>query len=155
MVLTAGTTQTPAQAAGIRDVYCPTVNVMDGGSVIQVRGGADANSIRSQVALGDLARECIGQPDGTTLVKVGVEARALLGAGGSPGRYDVPVRIVVKDGSTVFANRSRRVAATIPAGQTRTEVSVIEEGILVPAVSANNFEIEVGLGTPAATGRRG
>ena len=115
----------------------------------------DAGSVRSQISLGDLARECVGQPDGSTLVRVGVEAQALLGTGGSAGRYDVPVQIVVKDGSTVFANRSRRVAAAIPAGQTRTTVSVVEEGIVVPAASANNFEIEVGLGARAATGRRG
>jgi hypothetical protein len=152
MLLTAGTTQAPPQAAETRDVYCPTVEVMDGGAVIR---SGDAGSVRSQIALGDIARECVGQPDGTTLVRVGVEARALLGAGGSAGRYDVPVQIVVKDGSTVFANRSRRVAAAIPAGQTQTTVSIVEEGIVVPAMSANNFEIEVGLGTRAAAGRRG
>jgi len=152
MLLTAGTTQTPPQAAETRDVYCPTVEVMDGGSVIR---SGDAGSVRSQIALGDLARECVGQPDGSTLVRVGVEARALLGAGGSAGRYDVPVQIVVKDGSTVFANRSRRVAAAIPAGQTRTTVSIVEEGIVVPASSANTFEIEVGLGARSAAGRRG
>ncbi|MEE1654629.1 hypothetical protein VB618_00350 [Microvirga sp. CF3062] len=154
MLLTAGATPTPRQAAETRDVYCPTVEVMDGGSVIRI-GGGDSGSVRSQIALGDLARECVGQPDGSTLVRVGVEARALLGAGGSAGRYDVPVQIVVKDGSSVFANRSRRVAAAIPAGQTQTTVSVIEEGIVVPAASVDSFEIEVGLGTRAAAGRRG
>ena len=152
MLLTAGTTQAPAQAAETRDVYCPAIDVVDGGAALQIRGGGEAGAIRSQVALGELARECIGQPDGSTLVKVGVEARALLGVGGSSGRFDVPIHIVVKDGSTVFANRSRRVAASIPAGQARTTVSVIEDGIVVPASSANSFEIEVGLGGP---GRRG
>jgi len=154
MLLTAGTTLPPAQTAEIRDVYCPPVSIVDGGSAIQVRGGGDAGSVRSQVALGEVARECVGQPDGSTLVKVGVEARALLGVGGAAGRYDVPMQIVVKDGSTVFANRSRRVAAAIPAGQAQTTVSVIEEGIVVPAASANSFEIEVGLGGRAAPGRR-
>ena len=154
MLLTAGTTLPPAQAAEVRDVYCPTVDVADGGATLQIRGAGEAGSIRSQIALGDLARECVGQPDGSTLVKGGVEARALLGVGGSAGRYDVPVQIVVKDGSTVFANRSRRVAAAIPAGQTQTTVSVIEEGIVVPASYANSFEIEVGLGGRGA-GRRG
>ncbi|NBJ11298.1 hypothetical protein [Microvirga arsenatis] len=155
MLLTAGTTLPPAQAAAIGEVYCPTVDIVDGGSALQVRGGGEDGSIRSQVALGEVARECIGQLDGSTLVKVGVEARALLGVGGSSGRFDVPVQIVVKDGSTVFANRSRRVAAVIPAGQSQTTVSVIEEGIVVPAAYANSFEIEVGLGGRAApAGRR-
>ncbi|MBB4040153.1 hypothetical protein GGR34_001804 [Microvirga flocculans] len=155
MLLTAGTTQAPPQAAEIRDVYCPTVDVVDGGAALQVRGGGEGASIRSQVSLSDVARECIGQTDGSTVVKVGVEARALLGVGGSAGRYDVPVQIVVRDGSTVFANRSRRAAAAIPAGQTQTTVSVIEDGIVVPAASANSFKIEVGLGGRAPAGRRG
>jgi hypothetical protein len=154
MLLTAGTSQAPAQRVAVEDVYCPTIDVMDGGATIQVRGGGEGGSVRSQVALGEVARECIGQPDGSTLVKVGVEAQALVGVGGSAGRYDVPIQIVVKDGSTVFANRSRRVAAAIPAGQSRTTVSVIEEGIVVPAAYADSFEIEVGLGG-RATGRRG
>ncbi|EIM26042.1 hypothetical protein [Microvirga lotononidis] len=156
MLLTAGTRQAPAQSAEIRDVYCPTIDVVDGGAALQVRGGREEGSIRSQVTLGEIARECVGQPDGSTLVKVGVEARALLGVGGSSGRYDVPVHIVVKDGSTVFADRSRRVAAAIPAGQTQTTVSVIEEGIVVPPSYANSFEIQVGLGGGgrAAPGRR-
>ncbi len=157
MLLTGGATLAPAQAAETRDVYCPTVDVTDGGSAIQVRGGGGDGSgnLRSQIALGELARECVGQPDGSTLVRVGVEARALLGAGGSAGRYDVPIQIVVKRRGTVLANRSRRVAAAIPAGETQTTVSVIEEGILVPAAYANDFEIEAGLGSPAAGRRRG
>lgn len=154
MLLTAGTSQATAQAAEIRDVYCPIIEVVDGGAAIQVRGGGEEGSVRSQIALGEVARECVGQADGSTLVKVGVEARALVGAGGSAGRYDVPVRIVVKDGSTVFADRVRRAAAAIPAGQSQATVSVIEEGIVVPAAYANSFEIEVGLGGRAA-GRRG
>jgi hypothetical protein len=155
MLLTAGTTQAPAQRAAVEDVYCPTIEVVEGGAALQVRGGGEEGSIRSQIALGEIARECIGQPDGSTLVRVGVEARALVGVGGAAGRYNVPIHIVVKDGSTVFANRSRSVAAAIPAGQTQTTVSVVEEGIVVPASYANSFEIEVGLGGRAATGRRG
>jgi hypothetical protein len=157
MLLTAGTTMAPARQAAVTDVYCPAVDVMDGGAALQVRGGGEGGSIRSQITLGDIARECIGQPDGSTLVKVGVEARALLGAGGSSGRYDVPVQIVVKDGSNVIANRSKRVAAVIPTGQAQATVSVVEEGIVVPAAYANTFEIEVGLGgrAPASTRRRG
>ncbi len=157
MLLTGGSTLAPAQSAEIVDVYCPAVNVVDGGSAIQVRGGGSdgSGSLRSQIALGELARECVGQADGSTLVRIGVEARALLGAGGSAGRYDVPIQIVVKRGGTVLANRSRRVAAAIPAGETQTTVSVVEEGIVVPAAYANDFEIEVGLGSTAAGRRRG
>ncbi|WP_230530606.1 hypothetical protein [Microvirga roseola] len=148
MLLTAGTSLPPAQSAVIEDVYCPPVTITEGGAALQVYAGGragDAGALRSQVALGQLARECVGQPDGSTLVKIGVQGRALLGAGGSPGRYDVPVRIMVKKGSTVFANRSRRMAVAIPPNDTQASFTVVEEGIVVPAANANNFEIEVGL----------
>lgn len=155
MLLTGGATPAPVQVRPMDDVYCPPVNVADGGSAIQVYAGGragDASALRSQVAISNLARECIGQPDGSTLVKVGVEARALLGVGGAAGRYNVPVNIVVKDGSSVLANRSRTTVAAIPAGGTQTTVTVVEEGIVVPPASANTFQIEVALG---GRGRRG
>ena len=150
MLITGGATLAPVQAKPMDDVYCPTVTIADGGSAI--RSGGDSSSLRSQISISNLARECMGQPDGSTLVKVGVEARALLGAGGSAGRYTVPVQIVVKDGSTVIANRSRSAVAAIPAGSTQASVTIIEDGIVVPAAQANSFEIEVGLG---GRGRRG
>lgn len=158
MLLTGGSSLPPPQKVAVEDVYCPPVTVMEGGSAIQVYGGGrtgDASALRSQVSIGELARECHGQPDGSTLVKVGVEGRALLGAGGGAGRYDVPVQIVVKGGSGVIANRSRRTAVAIPAGDTQASFTVIENGIVVPAAYANTFEIEVGLGGRAAAGRRG
>ena len=158
MLLTGGATRAPVQRVAAEDVYCPTVTVMDGGSAIQVYAGGqsgDANALRSQVSIGELARECAGQSDGSTLVKVGVAGRALLGVGGSASRFDVPVQIVVKGGSGVIANRSRRTSVAIPAGDTQASFTVIEGGIVVPAAYANTFDIEVGLGGRAAAGRRG
>ncbi|WP_414475046.1 hypothetical protein [Microvirga sp. M2] len=149
MLLTGGASLAPVQAKALDDVYCPPVTVFEGGSTIR---SGDSSSPRSQIAIANLARECVGQPDGSTLVKVGVEARALLGSGGSAGRYNVPVQFVVKDGSTVIANRSRSGVATIPAGSTQASVTVVEDNIVVPAALVNTFEIEVGLG---ARGRRG
>ncbi len=138
-ILLAGTTVPPPQAAPADDVYCPPVNVIAGGSALQVG--------RNQVTLGQLARECVGQPDGSTLVKVGVEGRALVGLGGSAGRFDVPVQIVVKGTSGTFASRARRTSVAIPAGDTQGTFTVVEENIVVPAGSANSFQIEVGLGS--------
>jgi hypothetical protein len=161
MVLFAGTTVPPAAKSTIEDVYCPSVQIAEGGSSIQAFSGGrvgDGSALRSQIALGQIARECVGNPDGTTLVRIGVEGRALLGAGGSAGRYDVPVHIEVKSGSTVIANRSRRLSVTIPPGDTQGSFSFVEEGIIVPARDASVFEIEVGLGgggkAPAAARRR-
>jgi hypothetical protein len=157
MVLLAGPTVPPPVSKQIEDVYCPTISVAEGGSAIQAYSGGrvgDASGLRSQIALGELARECVGQPDGSTVVKVGVEGRALLGASGGAGRYDVPVGIVVKRGSTVIANRSRRLSVAIPAGDTQATFAIVEEGIVVPAADSQSFKIEVGLGGKAAAGGR-
>jgi hypothetical protein len=149
MLALAGTTvPPPVRAQQIEDVYCPQVGIADGGSTMRSYGGGrvgDAAGLRSQISISELARECVGQPDGSTLVKVGVEGRALLGTGGAAGRYDVPVRIVVKSGSRVIANRVLRTAVAIPAGQTQASFAVVEEGIAVPAADASTFEIEVAL----------
>jgi hypothetical protein len=144
MLLTGGATQAPVQVKPMDDVYCPPVEIFEGGSTL--RSGTDSTSLRNQIALTNVARECVGQPDGSTLVKVGVEARALLGVSGGAGRYNVPVQILVKEGSTVIANRSRTAVAVIPAGSSHATVTIVEDGIIVPAARANSFEIEVGLG---------
>ncbi|MGO4387239.1 hypothetical protein AB4Y85_06855 [Microvirga sp. 2YAF29] len=158
MLLTGGATRPPPQQVAVDDVYCPPVEILDGGSAIQVYAGGrsgDSSALRSQVAITNLARECQGQPDGSTLVKVGVEGRALLGVGGGAGRFNVPVQIVVKSGSGAIANRSRQTSVAIPSGDTQASFAVIEGGIVIPAAYANTFEIEVGLGSRAAAGRRG
>ncbi|HZH51393.1 MAG TPA: hypothetical protein VEZ16_05870 [Microvirga sp.] len=147
MLTFAGPTVPPPVRPEIADVYCPPVEVAEGGAALRSLAGGE--TLRSQISIANLARECIGQPDGTTLVKVGVEGRVLLGPGGSAGRYDVPVRIAVKSGSRVIASRVRRTAAAVPAGDTQASFAVIEEGIVVPAADANTFEIEVGLGSGA------
>ena len=86
----------------------------------------------------------------------GSRAARSSGAGGSPGRYDVPVNILVKSDSTTIASRSRRMSVVIPAGDTQGSFTFVEEGIVVPARDASVFEIEVGLGSgnAAAAPRR-
>ena len=109
----------PPAAAATQDVFCPEVQVIDGGAALQAYSGGrvgEASALRSQITLGQIARECNGQADGSTLVKIGVEGRALVGVSGSAGRFDVPLRFVVKSGSTVFADHSRRTSVSIPAG---------------------------------------
>jgi len=138
------------------DPNCPAVGVMEGGSAIQsFSGGTGASALRSQITLGQLARECVLQADGSVLVKVGVEGRALLGVVGGGGRYNVPVRVVVRSGDVVIANRVRQAAIAIPAGDTHGFFALVEDGIVVPRSIADNFEIEVGLGGAASgQGRR-
>jgi hypothetical protein len=157
MVLFAGPTVPPPAKSTIEDIYCPSVDIPEGGSSMQSFSGGrvgEGGSLRSQIALGQIARECVGNPDGTVAVRVGVEGRALLGAGGSPGRYDVPVHILVKSGATTIASRSRRLSVVVPPGDTQGSFAFVEEGIVVPARDASIFEIEVSLGGGGAAAPR-
>ena len=159
MFLSGGIGPAPVQNVVSREHLLPHGHSFEGGSSIQVYAGGrtgDPSALRSQVALGELARECELQADGSVLVKVGVEGRALQGSGGGTGRFDVPVRITIKSGSTVLAERSRRTAVVIPPGNTQASFAIVEDAIVVPAQASQEFEIEVGLGgsSPAQGARR-
>ncbi|MFE1598031.1 hypothetical protein [Methylobacterium sp. ID0610] len=138
-----GTTKPPEAPPNPDDAYCPPVDVAEGGASLQALAGG---AVRHQIAIAQVSRECSTGPGGTVVVKVGVQGRALLGPGGAPGRYDAPVTVTVKHGSTVIARRSRRAAVTIPAGAASATFAIVEEGLTVPASAAADFEIEVGLG---------
>ena len=113
--------------------------------------GESASSLGNTIVMGGPPPP----PDGSTLVKIGVEGRALVGVSGSAGRFDVPLRFVVNSGSTVFADHSRRTSVSIPAGSTQGTFILVEDGIVVPPAAAQDFAIEVGLGGgPAGGGRR-
>lgn len=126
-------------------IYCPQVDVYEGGAHISVgRGG--------QATISDLARECHVSEDGSVLIKVGVAGRVILSAG-SGGRYSVPVNIRIKGGDKVVAQRSQSAGVSIAAGQTSGEFAVVQEGLVAPAAFNQNFDIEVGLGRGRAAAR--
>jgi hypothetical protein len=154
-LLYGGATVPPPTAQEVEEVECPRVTVAEGGaalrSYVSGRVGA-AEALRHQISIANVARECVGRPDGTILVKVGVEGRALVGPAGSPGRFDVPVRFVIRRGETVYADRTRRVAVAIAAGETHGTFVAVEEGMAVPA-NIGEYEIEVALGAGPASER--
>jgi hypothetical protein len=140
-----------APPSGIEVPDCPRVDIIEGGSALRTYAGGRSGSpesLRSQLTIVDIARECIGQPDGSIVLKVGVEGRALVGPAGSAGRFDAPVRFVVKRGDQFFANRVRRVAVVVPPGETQATFVAVEENIVIPP-GAGEFDIEVGLGAGA------
>lgn len=153
-----GTTVPAAAPTPVIEVAdCPPVTVTEGGAALRtVAGGAEAAAVRSQLSIAEVARECVGRPDGAVIVKVGVQVRALLGAGGSNARFDTPVSIVLKRGDQVVASRSPRVSLAIPPGQVEQSAVVVESNMVVPP-GAGEFDIEVGLGgagAPKAERRR-
>lgn len=141
-----------------RELNCPYVDVREGAAAHRVYAGQPSNAtVRYQFAISDVARNC--QIVGDQLViKVGVEGRVLLGPAGAPSSFTVPVSVAVRNESNgqFVANRSYRVAATIPAGSTNTVFSVVSEEISVPfkSLAANeDYQVFVGFdGASAAAG---
>lgn len=149
-----GTTVPPVAPTPIIEVAdCPPVAVTEGGAALRtVAGGGEGAAVRSQLSISEVARECVGRPDGSMVVKVGVQVRALVGAGGGSARFDTPVSFVVKRGEQVFASRSRRVSVAVPPGQLEQTAIVVEDNIVVPP-GVGEVDIEVGLGA-AGSGRK-
>lgn len=118
--------------------YCPAVDVFE--------GGAHAQSARRQFTLTDFARECELRPDGSVLVKVGVEGRVLLSAGNG-GRYTAPLRFrIVAPDNSVLMQKSQTASVALGGGETSGSFALVQEGLVVPAAYAENFDIQVGLG---------
>ncbi|HEY7385001.1 MAG TPA: hypothetical protein VH743_15135 [Beijerinckiaceae bacterium] len=145
----------PGPPAAGEEVDCPPVTVANGGAALRAytggRTGA-AESLRHQISIANVGRECRGQGDGSVVVKVGVEGRALLGPAGSAGRFQAPVHFVIRRGDQVLVNRARSATVTLAAGQTQGSFVIVEEGMVVPA-GTGEFEIEVGLGGSGAAAR--
>ena len=142
-----GTTVPPSRPQETEPAYCPTVDVMEGGAALRVMAGAN---VRTQISLGRLARECVRREDGSVAVKVGVEARVLLGPAGAPGRFDVPVTVSIKRDDKVVTSRSARTSAEIEKGEAQGFAQIIVEDLTVPAAMTADYEIEVGLGAAKA-----
>ena len=143
-----GTTVPPSQPKDLDPAYCPTVDVPEGGAAMQTLGGRGegASGIRSQATLGQLARECQRLEDGSIRVKVGVEVRVLLGPGGAPGRFDVPVTISIRHNEKTVLSRPVRLAVTVAPGEAQGFASAVEDNILVPAALTADYEIFAAVG---------
>src|SRR4051794_26747317 len=149
-----GLTVPPAAPRPSDEVYCPSVGGVEGGAGMQAYSGGrtgDANALRHQLSIAQVARECTGQEDGSILVKVGIEGRALIGPAGSAGRFDSPVTFVIKRGDRVLASKTQRVAVAVPPGETQASFIAVENGLVVPP-GTGEYEIEVGLVHGAGTG---
>jgi hypothetical protein len=136
------------------DFECPSVAIRDGGAAIRVGTG---DSLRSQISINNVARECILASGNGFTLKIGVDGRVLAGPAGGSGGMQATLRTVVRRGTTVVAQRASRVGANIPQGEGGANFTHIEDGISVPAGSGE-VEIEVGLdgggGAPGPRRRR-
>jgi hypothetical protein len=150
-----GAARPSVPAADPSDVACPAVSIAPGGAAINSYAGGRAGgpeALRNQLSIVNVARECRGRPDGSIVVKVGVEGRALIGPGGSAGRLEAPVRFAIKRDERVLVSTTRRANVALTAGEMQGSFLVVEESLVVPA-GMTDFEIEVGLGGSGATER--
>lgn len=140
-----------------QELVCPEVVIADGGAALRVQPGQDSGSLRHQISILNVARECTPTGNGGFRLKVGVEGRVLLGPAGGAGNYGATLVTQVLRGSSVVARRAGRVGGTVSKGQSGTDFVHVEEGIAVPAGSGD-VEIIVGLSSggaaPARTRRR-
>lgn len=148
-----GTTVPPSQPQDLGEVYCPPVDVPEGGAALRSFGGkgGDSASLRNQITLGRVARECNRLQDGSITVKVGVAGQVLLGPAGSPGRFEAPLTIAIKYGDKVVVSRSRRVAVAVAPGEAQGLFTIVEDGLIVPPAMTGEYDISVGLGGAAST----
>ncbi len=130
-------------------LVCPEVIIADGGAAMRAQSGPDSGSLRHQISILNVARECTATGNGGYNLKVGVEGRVLLGPAGSPGSYFATLLTTVTRGTTSVARRSARVGGTIASGQGGVDFSYVEQGIVVPP-GRGDVEITVDLSPAGA-----
>ena len=129
------------------DIYCPTVDVAEGGAAARV-GGPDNASVRYQFNIGDTARECDPAGPGQATLKIGVSGEVVIGPAGSAGTYSAPLKITVThlgDKKEVFS-KVFNVQATTDGVQTGG-FRVVTDPIPLPLTTlqlADEYSITVG-----------
>lgn len=134
---------------------CPAVSIAPGGAAVRI-GAAGSETVRSQITITDVVRECVRGPDGI-IMRVGAEGRVLVGPAGSAGALGATMRIDVRKGAQTLSSRTARVGASIPAGQASASWVHVEQGIVIPASAfraSGDLDVFVTLNPGASPARR-
>jgi hypothetical protein len=130
---------------------CPIITVLDGTGAQRVMAASAAGNagLKHQFSISDVARECTLGGNQMTL-KVGVEGRVLLGPAGTPGTFDVPIRIAIvnKLDEKPFISKLYKVAASIPNGQTGAPYTLVADSLVIPFGAnrtAQDYSIKIGI----------
>ena len=97
-------------------------------------GEASATTLRYQLTLGRMAREC-ALVAGNVKMKVGVEGRVVLGPAGTPGQIEAPLRYaVVREGPDpkTIVTKVRRVPVMIGSGDANVQFADIDDDLTFP-----------------------
>ena len=139
-------TTAPAPVAEIEEepVPCPPVSIAPGGAALRLQSGQSNETVRAQVSIIDVARECTNRPDRGVSMRVGTEGRVLIGPAGGSATQSATLRIEVRKGEQLITSRSVRVGAAVPAGQAQASWVNVEQGIEVPGSAfAGGGDIDV------------
>jgi len=130
-------TETANAAEPAIPLTCPQILVLDGNAAHRVYAGSEQTNeaVRYQYSIDDVARECAKQGD-KLAIKVGVQGKVLLGPAGSPGSFNVPVKISViqESNDAPIAVKSYQTNVTIPNGQTEGPYTIVSGLLTVPFV---------------------
>lgn len=149
---TPATNDTPAAPGKqVRHIVCPEVLILEGTAASQAYAGTPPSSanLRHQYSLTDTARECT--LDGDQLaIKIGVAGKVLLGPAGSPGSFNVPVRMAVlgAHNNEPITSKLYHAAVTVPAGETQADFTIVSEPLRVPFIqdhAEDDYSIKVGI----------
>lgn len=137
----------PNKAAGAR-IDCPVVQVEPGMSAVRV-GGEDSSSVRYQIAIGDVSRDC-SESNGQLFVRVGVETRIVVGPAGGPGTYTAPLTVALRrtGDEKILASRTYQVGGAV--GSTGNAINaLIAEPLSAPYINeraADDYEVVLSMG---------
>lgn len=136
----------PQPEAPPREYGCPTLEILDGAGTYRV-GDQSASGLSHQAAILDIAREC--KPEGNVMrIKIGVQGRFTLGAGGKPGTYSIPVRVAVRSKGQVLQSRMVPTSISVSGENDTVPFVVVDENLTV-AITADDpaelYTILVGL----------
>lgn len=119
---------------------CPSLTVRTGAATWQVT--EKDGTLRHQGNIGQLARECAIVGNEMT-VKVGITGRLLLGPKGTPGQFQVPLRVAVVDegpNPQTITTKFFVVQLDIPEGQNSAPFTVVEDEIRFPLLKPDQME---------------
>jgi hypothetical protein len=127
---------------------CPGVTVRSGAATLAVNAPGvepSATNLRFQATVSQTARECAVSAGNMTM-KIGIQGRVILGPAGTPGKFEVPMRLaLVREGvepRTIWT-KLYRVAVTVSPGETNVPFVQVEEGMSFPVPSRADLEAYV------------
>jgi hypothetical protein len=97
--------------------YCPELRIRPGDEVLRKYAGRDEkpSEVVWQASIGETARECLYELDGTLTLRIGASGRVVAGPRGEPGEVRVPLRFsVVKYKEAVLASELYPLSIIIP-----------------------------------------